>query len=146
MRIRAEKIRTVNQPTQTTCDLTSPIRVDRRPRWRKVVSRWLRWAWDALRPMEPTPDDSVEGTLVAFLKWENGRPIYDPFPVDADAAIDFDKPLILVLEGGQIWHTSPVSMVMLGPDGLPSTVETKSSEYRIVWVDKPLIQEPASAR
>jgi hypothetical protein len=136
VRVRAVKIRTVNISTRIE-DQTVPIRVDKRPRWRKGISRWLAWAWEAIRTPDGPAEEGIEGTLVAFLRWENGRPLYEPFPKDPDRAVDYDLPLMLLLDNGQLWYTSPVSMVTMNRDGLPVRVETKSSEYALTWIDKP---------
>lgn len=137
MRVRVTKVRTVNPSTRIE-DQTVPIKVDKRPRWRKILSRWLRWAWEAIKTPEGPSEDGIEGILVAFKGWDGGRVLYDPFPKDVDACVDFDVPLVLVLDDGQVWHTSPITMVMSDPDGLPNSVETKSSLYKIIWVDKPM--------
>lgn len=158
MRVRVQKVATINRHTQTTFaagDLTAPIHTGARPA-RPVAPASLRarvraW-WERLRgrgpveaPVRAEPE-AIVGTLVQFLKWnEHGRMDYNPFPRSADDAIEYERPIVVLLDGKgkngeeRIWFSSPVYSVSIGRYGLPSRCETRSSLYEIVWLETPVV-------
>lgn len=161
MRVRATKLATLSRHTQTTFaagDLTAPIRTGASAARGAPRSRWAR-LWERLRrrlrpkhAAAPVPVvEGHEGTLVEFLGWEGDgearRVLYNPFPKSADACVDYEKPLVLLLDSEHVgdaqrlWFTSPVVMVYSDRDGLPVRVETRSSAYSIQWLDKPELPE-----
>lgn len=151
--MRVTRVAVLSSHTQTSYapDLTAPVHTG--PSAKPApLSRWAR-LWARLRkglgrPVAvPQPvEEGWEGTLVEFLGWEGSgesrRVLYNPFPTDPDRAIDYDKPLVLLLdrkvgESSRIWVTSAVSMVGCNVEGLPVRVDTRSSSYSIHWLDKP---------
>lgn len=157
MRVKIVKVATLNRHTQTTFaagDLTAPIHTGARPARAAAptLRARLRACWERLRGRAPvaTPvraeAEAVLGTLVKFLRWgPEGRMDYDPFPKTADEAIDYERPLVLLLDGKgrngeeRIWFSSPVYSISVGRYGLPSRVETRSSLYELQWLETPVI-------
>lgn len=136
-------------------DLTAPIHTGPSVK-PPPLSRWAK-AWDRLRkvlrlkravPVHVQAEtEGFEGTLVEFLGWEgmgeHRRVLYNPFPKTAEQCVDWEKPLVLLLDSERVgdrpknWVTSPIQMVYCNADGLPVRVETKSSAYALMWLDKP---------
>lgn len=157
MRVKIVKVATVNRHTQTTfaaSDLTAPIHTGARPvrPAEPTLRARLRALWERLRGRTPVEapvraePEAVVGTLVQFLKWnEHGRMDYNPFPRSADEAIEYERPLVVLLDGKgkngeeRIWFSSPIYSISVGRYGLPSKCETRSSLYEIVWLETPVI-------
>ena len=163
MRVRIRKLQTISRATQTTFavgDLTAPISTGPSPAkpaplswWRRLVAR-LRPRLAPPPVPRPVQLEAVEGTLVEFLGWEgegeDRRISYNPFPEGPDNAVDYDKPIVLLLDSEKIgdrrrlWYSSPVSLLTCDREGLPVRAETRSSEYALTWLDKPMPREPDS--
>lgn len=154
MRVRITKLATISQQTQTTyaADLTAPVLTgpSRKPppsRWERLLERVrkLLHRYQGSAPAASAP--GWEGTLVEFRGFEgtgaDKRVVYNPFPKTADQCVDFDKPVVLLLDSERVgdrprlWFTSPVQMVYGSEEGLPVRVDTRSSSYRLEWLDKP---------
>lgn len=89
----------------------------------------------AAAPSCPTVILAAEGRAVRFLSWDGGgRPVFtmaeSPFE-----AVDYDLPMVVVLDAGEVWHSSRVQMMRVDEQDRPVRVETAHSIYRIEWVE-----------
>ena len=153
MKISVKKVATINRHTQTTCamaDLTAPIHTGSSCAPDVPLSLWSR-LWQRLR-RKPVPaprvvePEAIVGTLVQFVRWTaEGRMDYNPFPLTADAAIEYEMPPVLLLDGNgvngeeRIFFTSPIYSISIGRYGLASRIETRSSLYEIRWLETPVL-------
>ncbi len=155
MRARITKIAVLSQRTQTTYapDLTAPIHTgpSKKP---PPLSRWAR-LWERARKLlrlrkaqvPAAVEEGWEGTLVEFRSWEGTgdarRVVYNPFPTDPNTVVEYERPVVLLLDServgdrSRVWFTSAVSMIYCDADGLPVRFDTRSSSYAIRWLDKP---------
>ena len=158
MRVRVVKLATIHRSTQTTYepDLTAPLHTgpSRKPpasRWGRLWARVLAVLRLRRAPVPQLVEEGHEGTLVEFRGFEGEgearRVVYNPFPVSVDACVDYDRPVVLLLDSEhvgdrpRIWFSSPVSMVYSESEGagLPVRFETRSSSYALIWLDKPAV-------